>query len=137
MPKTIARYRDKDKARRWRNFQRKENYKRGNFCQSKRRPWTKKEIALIMHSPKLDRILAEQLKRSVSAIQVRRHHVKKENDLMGTINVEMTGNKDDLETALTLIEDFRETLSVKANVIKKDGSKVQIKGGEEKWRGRL
>ena len=56
---------------------------------------------------------------------------------MGTINVEMTGNKDDLETALTLIEDFRETLSVKANVIKKDGSKVQIKGGEEKWRGRL
>jgi hypothetical protein len=75
MPKTIARYKDKNKALKWRNFQRKENYKRGNFCQSKRRPWTKREITLIMCSTKLDRILAEQLKRSVSAIQVRRHHV--------------------------------------------------------------
>ena len=78
MPKTLAHYKDIEKARKWRNSQRKENYRRGNFCQSKRRPWSKKEIVLIMYSLKPDRILAKQLKRSVQAIQVRRHHVRKE-----------------------------------------------------------
>ena len=77
MPKTIAQYKDKEKARRWRNSQRKENYKRGNFCLSKRRPWTKKEISIVMNSLKPDRIIAEQLKRSVLAIQVRRYLVRR------------------------------------------------------------
>jgi hypothetical protein len=56
---------------------------------------------------------------------------------MKTINVELVGNRNDLETALTIIEDFRESLSVGASVVKNDGSKVQIKGGEEKWVGKL
>ena len=45
---------------------------------------------------------------------------------MKSVLIELTGKREDLETAITLIADFKTGLQVKAGVIK-DGSKIVIK----------
>jgi len=76
MPKCIKKYADEDKARKYRNHQRKENYKTGRLHQKVRGEWTNKEAEAILNPDASDRVLALQLKRSVQAIQVKRSKLK-------------------------------------------------------------
>lgn len=72
MPKSIKRFKDQEKARAYRNEQRKGNYNRGDFGDVKWRRYEPWEIPIIMAHESSDREIAHLLSRSVRAIQLKR-----------------------------------------------------------------
>jgi hypothetical protein len=78
MPKSIKNFHDKEKARIYRNNQRKENYHRGGFIFQGKRRWDNEEKKLLMGWDKNTRLLAKILKRSVQSIQSKRYRLKHE-----------------------------------------------------------
>lgn len=79
MPNWVKQYKDKEKARNFRNIQRKRNYAKTQGYPP--REWTLQEMDLILNSDKTDRELAEILKRSVQSIQIKRCRLKKEEEV--------------------------------------------------------
>lgn len=75
MPNWVKNYKDKDKARKLRNYHRKRNYSKTQGYPA--REWTIQEMDLILNSDKSDVELAEILERSTEAIQVKRSRLKK------------------------------------------------------------
>ena len=79
VPKTLKNYADSDKARKYRNRQRKINYDRdGSDRKRSGKPWLGYEVKMILERKYKDRILAKVLGRSVAAIQIKRAKVKSE-----------------------------------------------------------
>ena len=79
VPKTLKSYADSDKARAYRNRQRKINYDRdGSDRKRSGRPWMRHEVEMILEHRYKDRMLAKILGRSVAAIQVKRAKLKQE-----------------------------------------------------------
>ena len=79
MPKTLKEYADTDKARAYRNRQRKINYDRdGSDRRNGRKPWSKHEIDMILERELTDREVARIIGRSVKAIQIKRCRLKNE-----------------------------------------------------------
>lgn len=80
LPKTLKQYADTNKAREYRNRQRKINYDRGakHTCNGYNR-WSKSDEKILMeYSDKMtDRKLSEILERSVKSIQIHRSRMKK------------------------------------------------------------
>lgn len=78
MPKTLKLFKDKNKARIYRNKQRRINYNRGSLTKfNENKHWKTKEIKLICSSLLFDRQLAKLLGRTVRAIQLRRSKEKR------------------------------------------------------------
>ena len=80
LPKTLKRYADSDKARRYRNRQRKINYDNGSKNTSNGyKRWSESDERILMeYSDEMtDRQLSEILERSVRAIQIHRARMKK------------------------------------------------------------
>jgi len=50
-----------------------------------------------------------------------------------SIIIKLTGAPDDIESALTVIADLQESMTVNAYVMKKDGTEVHISDNEEEW----
>ena len=73
MPKCIKNFRDKDKAREYRNRQRRINYHRGDFSNGTGRSYKWWEIPIILLHLMSDRTIARRLNRSVMAIQLKRN----------------------------------------------------------------
>jgi len=75
--KSLRYYVNKEKARRYRNRQRAQNYELGDFSYGSRnnrhKQYTWKECREILRHDILDRKLARKLGRSVMAIQVKRN----------------------------------------------------------------
>lgn len=79
MPKTLRGYADTDKARAYRNRQRKINYDRdGSDRRNGNKPWSRHEIDMILERRLTDREVARIIGRSVRAIQVKRYKLKHE-----------------------------------------------------------
>ena len=79
MPKSIKRFKDKDKARVYRNKQRRKNYITSRPVERVRRFWTPEENERVLYIPRRsDRELAVELNRSMQAIQVQRCRLLKE-----------------------------------------------------------
>lgn len=79
MPKTLKSFADSDKARKYRNRQRKINYDRdGSDRRRSHRPWLRYEVEMILERRLTDREVARILGRSVAAIQVKRAKLKRE-----------------------------------------------------------
>ena len=79
MPKTLKSYADSDRARAYRNRQRKINYDRdGSDRRRGGKPWLRCEVEMILEHKYKDRMLAKILGRSVAAIQVKRAKIKSE-----------------------------------------------------------
>jgi len=76
MPNFLKQYKDKDKARRARNRQRKRNYDQTAIYEP--REWTASEDSLVLEHSMSDRELSKLIKRGTRAIQVRRCRLKKE-----------------------------------------------------------
>lgn len=77
MPKTLKEYADTDRARAYRNRQRKINYDRdGSDRHRSREPWTRHEIDMILERKLTDREVARIMGRSVKAIQIKRCRLK-------------------------------------------------------------
>ena len=78
VPKTIREYADADKARAYRNRQRKINYDRdGSDRRNHHKPWSKSEVDMILEHRLTDREIARAIGRSVAAIQVKRSNLKR------------------------------------------------------------
>lgn len=78
VPKTLKTFADSDKARAYRNRQRKINYDRdGSDRRHSHKPWLRYEVEMILDREYSDRELARILGRSVEAIQVKRCNLKK------------------------------------------------------------
>jgi len=76
MPKSIKLFKDKKKARAYRNKQRTINYKRGaQYAFFGHQRWSESDEELIMNSQESDRILAKKLKRTMRAIQGKRQNI--------------------------------------------------------------
>lgn len=75
MPSSIKKFKDKEKARLYRNRQRKNNYKTTQT--GERKSWTQGEEDLLFCSGYSDRELAQILDCSVQAIQIKRCRVIK------------------------------------------------------------
>lgn len=79
VPKSLKRFADSDKARAYRNRQRKINYDRdGSDRKRGNKPWLRYEVEMILEREHTDRMLAKILGRSVAAIQVKRCSLKRE-----------------------------------------------------------
>lgn len=79
VPKSLNRFVDSDKARAYRNRQRKINYDRdGSDRRRSNKPWLNYEVEMILEHEHTDRMLAKILGRSVAAIQVKRCSLKRE-----------------------------------------------------------
>ena len=77
MPKMLKKYADTDKARAYRNRQRKINYDRdGSDRHRSKEPWTIHEIDMILERRLTDREVARIIGRSVRAIQIKRCKLK-------------------------------------------------------------
>lgn len=77
MPKTLRKYADTDKARTYRNRQRKINYdKDGSDRRNSNKPWSKHEIDMIFERKLTDREVTQIIGRSVEAIHVKRAKLK-------------------------------------------------------------
>lgn len=68
MPKHIHWYKNKEKARVYRNRQRKKNYDSGGYVGQDKTKWTKKEVEILINFKGTYRELAQILKRSMSGI---------------------------------------------------------------------
>ena len=80
VPKTLKTFADSDKARAYRNRQRKINYDRdGSDRRHSHKPWLRYEVEMILDREYPDREIARILGRSVEAIQVKRCSLKKNN----------------------------------------------------------
>lgn len=77
MPKTLKYFRDKEKARIYRNNQRKRNYDQTIKALNRFQRWTDEEKELIIKSEKTDRELHLIIGRSTRAIQSMRCLIKK------------------------------------------------------------
>lgn len=79
MPKSLRRYADKDLAREYRNRQRKANYAAcpGDPSVSHRR-WERWEEEMVSYHLVTDREISLATGRSVRAIQIKRHKMRKE-----------------------------------------------------------
>lgn len=73
MPKCLKYYADSEKARAYRNRQRKRNYDKcpGDPRVSKS-PWTDDEVKLVLDHTMTDREISKKIGRSVTAIQMKR-----------------------------------------------------------------
>lgn len=79
MPKALKKYADSDKARAYRNRQRKINYDRdGSDRRNNRKRWSSYEIDMILECELTDREIARIIGRSVKAIHVKRAKLKHE-----------------------------------------------------------
>mgnify|MGYP001775256176 CR=1 FL=1 len=79
VPKTLKNFADSDKARKYRNRQRKINYHRdGSDRRRGGRPWLRYEVEMILERRLTDREVARILGRSVAAVQVKRARLKRE-----------------------------------------------------------
>ena len=79
MPKSLKSFTDSDKARRYRNKQRKINYDRdGSDRRRGGKPWLRYEVEMILERRLTDREVARIIGRSVAAIQVKRAKLKQE-----------------------------------------------------------
>lgn len=79
MPKTLKKYADTDKARAYRNRQRKINYDRdGSDRRNSYKRWSNDEIDMILEGKLTDREVARIIGRSVKAIHVKRARLKHE-----------------------------------------------------------
>ena len=74
--KSLKFFKDKEKARQYRNNQKRKNYNKGNIIKVKGRKYTKEEDYELLHSTLNDRTLAQELNRSVLSIQTRRSKIK-------------------------------------------------------------
>lgn len=74
MPKSLKNYKDKEKARLYRNRSRKTYYQKTQT--GKRRYWTVEEMEMILEKKYSDMELAGILKRSVESIQIKRSRIK-------------------------------------------------------------
>lgn len=80
MPNTLRNFADSDKARAYRNRQRKLNYERdGSDRRNSHKPWLRHEVEMILERRLTDREVARIIGRSVAAIQVKRCSLKKSN----------------------------------------------------------
>lgn len=78
MPKSLKFYADTDKAKEYRNRQRKKNYgKSAALAINKSRPYTEEEKDLILEHAVSDFELAQMIGRSVQAIQIARCKLRK------------------------------------------------------------
>ena len=77
MPKSLKFCKDKERARKTRNRQRKKNYNKTSFYSEGRRKYLEKEDEMIIEHSMTDFELAHLIGRSVQAIQTRRHRLKK------------------------------------------------------------
>jgi hypothetical protein len=77
MPKCLKLYKDKLKAKIYRNLQRKKNYRQTSFSKNSGKPWEDSDIQLTLNFQGTDRELSKLLKRSVCSIQKIRWKVKK------------------------------------------------------------
>lgn len=71
-------YKDLDKWRASCNRGRKANYAKGRFNEGNRRKWTIAEMERVEKHDIPDRQLAEELKTTVQAIQLKRYRIRKE-----------------------------------------------------------
>lgn len=79
VPKSLKRFADSDKARTYRNRQRKINYDRdGSDRRRKYRPYLRYEVEMILERRLTDREIARIIGRSVSSIQNKRSRLKQE-----------------------------------------------------------
>ena len=82
MPKSLRGYADNDLAREYRNRQRKANY---DACSGdpgiSRTRWAGWEEDMVAEHAVSDRVISAATGRSVRAIQVKRHKMRKEGDL--------------------------------------------------------
>jgi hypothetical protein len=73
LPNSLKHYKDREKAREYRNRQRKANYRKSDvFRLPGFRHWSYRDIELIMMSSMTDFALARLLHRNVRAIQIKR-----------------------------------------------------------------
>jgi len=73
MPKSIKFFRDKEKAVKYRNKQRKSNYKKGRIhARSGKQRWSAEEIKTLLLFTGSDFELSYKINRSVEAIQIKR-----------------------------------------------------------------
>ena len=77
MPKSLKFCKDKERARKTRNRQRKKNYNKTSFYSEGRRKYSAKEDEMIIEHSMTDFELAHLIGRSVQAIQMRRYRLKK------------------------------------------------------------
>ena len=78
MPTTLKFYKDKEKARQYRERDKIKYYsknKNGRFNQAQ--PWSEEEIKKILFAPKTDTELSIELGRSINSIQIQRCRAKK------------------------------------------------------------
>lgn len=79
MPKALKGYTDTDKAKTYRNRQRKINYDRdGSDRRNSNKRWSNHEIDMILECELTDREVARIIGRSVKAIQIKRARLKHE-----------------------------------------------------------
>lgn len=81
MPKSIALFRDKAKAAKYRREQKRKNYWRGGFV-GQRKPWSKEEEAqllLYIKGGKPRREIAKIMERSVLSLQNKFHRLREQN----------------------------------------------------------
>lgn len=72
MPHSLRYFYDENKAREYRNRQRKNNYAKTQYNRHHRERWTEKEIDLVLKHDITDYELSKVLGRSVQAIQCQR-----------------------------------------------------------------
>lgn len=78
VPKTLKTFADSEKARAYRNRQRKVNYDRdGSDRRNSYKPWLRYEVEMILDKKYSDREIARIIGRSVEAIQVKRCSLKR------------------------------------------------------------
>lgn len=68
-------YRDKEKYRKYHNGYNRRYYRRTQNAENSKQTWSDREIEIIMARESSDREIAEQIGRSVNAIQIKRHRM--------------------------------------------------------------
>jgi len=77
MPKSLDSYKDKAKARAYRNRHRLKNYKQTTHAPARYERWSRLDKFLVGSFKGTDRELSFRIKRSVPSIQVMRSRIKK------------------------------------------------------------
>jgi len=73
-------YRDDEKFKEYRNAYKRRYRAKRDFNHERFRKWTEKEIQVVMDRQKTDTEIAREIKRSIQAVQIKRHRILKQRE---------------------------------------------------------